>query len=72
MAHGMSGTKMKSVKKKYKSYKYLYDWHEWFAWHPVRCPVNGTDEYRWVWLEPVKRKLTHRFDHTNIEYMIDE
>jgi hypothetical protein len=27
-------------------------WHDWFAWYPVRI-----DESRIVWLETVKRKI---------------
>jgi hypothetical protein len=26
------------------------NWHDWFAWHPVRTPEG------WVWLETIRRK----------------
>lgn len=29
-----------------------YDWHEWFAWHPVI-----TETRRLVWLETVERQM---------------
>jgi hypothetical protein len=32
----------------------LEDWHDWFAWFPVR-----TDEGYLVWLEYVRRRFVH-------------
>lgn len=31
-----------------------YEWHQWFAWYPVRMPgIYG----RLVWLQMVRRKM---------------
>jgi len=30
-----------------------HQWHNWFAWHPVRIPKTGKTV---IWLEVVKRK----------------
>lgn len=35
----------------------LFNWHRWFAWHPVR-----TIDERWAWLRPVWRQPVH-FNH---------
>lgn len=29
----------------------IFEWHPWFAWHPVRLKGTRT----WVWLETVER-----------------
>ncbi len=34
------------------NYDYLFKWHRWFAWYPVR-----TDKGELVWLETVERRL---------------
>lgn len=46
------------------------EWHDWFAWHPIRV-FEGTNNkyYRWVWLETVKRKLT--FCHDGMDSFIE-
>lgn len=41
---------------------YLYEWHQWFAWHPV---VVGTE---WVWLERVERRARSYWGGPNFEY----
>jgi hypothetical protein len=36
------------------TYSFMFpiaDWHEWFAWYPVR-----TWDYRWTWLQTVRRR----------------
>lgn len=30
------------------------DWHDWFAWHPVK--VMEDKRLRWIWLETVSRR----------------
>ena len=51
----------------------LADWHEWFAWYPVR-----TWDMRWTWLQTVKRRAIQKhlyldgppdwwFEHERIE-----
>jgi hypothetical protein len=34
---------------------HLVDWSVWWAWYPVR--VRDGDAVRWVWREPVERKI---------------
>lgn len=43
----------KLIKKKVK--KDPYQWHNWFAWHPVK--VTKDDNTYLVWFEIVERKL---------------
>jgi hypothetical protein len=33
-----------------------WEWHRWFAWHPVRIPQNRYESGHWVWWEPMERK----------------
>lgn len=40
-----------------EKWKLSFDWHEWFAWYPVRV---GRRDCRW--LEKVERKRLHRGD----------
>jgi hypothetical protein len=39
---------------------YLTDWKPWFAWLPVRVYFMLPEgcEWRWVWLETVRRRRT--------------
>lgn len=37
-------------------YKDLEQWHNWFAWHPVRIYDRNQSKYVWVWLEHIERK----------------
>jgi hypothetical protein len=32
------------------------EWHQWFAWRPVRVGDQFDHDRRWVWLEPVERR----------------
>jgi hypothetical protein len=32
------------------------EWHQWFAWHPVRIPADIYEDGEWVWCEVVWRK----------------
>lgn len=34
--------------------KYLYQWHRWFAWHPV----NLWESRETAWLELVERRIS--------------
>ena len=43
------------MKFKIKNYN-PFEWHEWFAWHPVRVDKND-DEITYAWLEKVNRKF---------------
>lgn len=31
----------------------VYDWHDWFAWHPVWLPEAG-----WVWMRRLERRFS--------------
>lgn len=31
-----------------------FEWHRWFAWHPIRVPDGW--QWEWLWLETVERK----------------
>ena len=37
---------------KKKDNTWMYDWHDWFAWHPVR--LDDTRDV--VWLETIQRR----------------
>lgn len=38
-------------------HKDIYNWNNWWAWHPVRVYEHGgVITYRWVWLETVERR----------------
>lgn len=41
-----------------------YNWHKWYAWHPVK--IFGT----WYWLEYVQRK--YEYDDTPSYMELDE
>lgn len=40
----------------------IYEWHDWFAWHPV------TAGNKVIWLEMVRRKVTEYYCGTEYEY----
>ncbi len=48
----------------------LYDWHRWFAWHPVTdigTPISNYGGY--VWLETIERRKVNGERHENyLEY----
>ena len=56
----------------------FYEWHEWFAWHPVKMIYmyrgdedgfgQGMKTYRWVWLQKiVRRKVIDDFSRPGTE-----
>lgn len=42
------------------------DWHDWFAWHPVKLS-NGT----WIWLETIQRKMVWAYYWEDYEYRLN-
>ena len=48
---------------------YVNDWHDWFAWYPVR--VDGEDGKTYiVWLEYVKRQQFRIYhDESDVRYI---
>lgn len=36
------------------------NWHDWFAWYPVRLTNNCIDYNKWVWWKVVERKIKTR------------
>lgn len=56
------------MKSNWKLAKNIDIWHPWFAWFPTKIRSNSdSDEYRWVWLENIKRKAV-RYGITRIHY----
>ncbi len=53
--------------------KVLTKWHDWFAWHPVKACETDDFDYRWVWLETVRRKAENAWGFYDYDYeLIDE
>ena len=43
------------------------EWHDWFAWYPVRIAVTlGSSDCRW--LETVERRGEHNWDYDGGSY----
>lgn len=40
---------------KSKAWRNDYEWHRWFAWHPIRLPDDRYTAGKWIWLETVDR-----------------
>lgn len=36
-----------------------WEWHQWFAWCPVRIPDDRYVAGQWVWWETVERKRNY-------------
>lgn len=51
-----------------------YDWHRWFAWHPVRFPdyrttyINGSRDYIWLQMCERRRVVDDRYGGSFWEY----
>lgn len=49
-----------------KPYIAKEQWHQYFAWYPVKIWLPDNKATQWVWLETVLRRLEyHPFNMTN-------
>jgi hypothetical protein len=59
----LSFLKRKTVSEKISRNRILANWHNWFAWYPVK-----TEDDIWVWLETVQRKAQLVLFETVIDF----
>lgn len=55
----------KSEQEKKNAEERARNWQEWFAWHPISLGDN-----KWVWLEPVLRRMPYYPYGWNWEYQL--
>ncbi len=46
----IGGLTLEEIKKRREN------WHQWFAWHPIRLLKTKNNREHWVWLEYVFRR----------------
>lgn len=47
-----------------------YEWHRWWAWHPIRVRAGNSRMHCWVWRELVERKYIGHYDGTSVIYRL--
>ena len=51
------------VRKPGAKYRAKHQWHNWFAWYPVRVPTRGRmSRQHKIWLKTVRRRGTLEWD----------
>jgi len=54
------------------TYTDTYEWHTWFAWHPVRIAhvrrSRTTLAEHWVWLAKIERKAVGNYGGSYWDY----
>lgn len=46
----------------------LTQWHDWYAWRPVRIHAGKSRMYVWVWRVTIERKLKYWSEGCDKEY----
>lgn len=47
-----------------------FEWHRWFAWHPVFIKDEESGQAMWVWLETVERILADGMEGLEAYYRL--